>query len=133
MTHRSLSRLMLAAVFACALALPAAPASAAEHEVTPFIGGMIPANTLIMSSTPTVIRMQTQTLYGLDMTHMVSSRFGLSAVLAAGTGKLEIVTATATQIATTTFIGDLRGRFRLCGKPDQANTGLVLGVGYTDV
>jgi len=135
MTRRPLSLLSFAAVLVAAFAIAPAPASAADHEVTPFIGAMIPANTLLMSNngSSTLIRMQTQTLYGIDMTHMISSRFGLSAVLAAGTGKLEVVSTTALQLATTTFIGDLRGRFRLCGKPDEANTGLVLGVGYTDV
>jgi len=134
MTHRPLA-LLFAAILALALAVPAAPASAAEHEITPFIGAMIPANSLLLSTTPSIIRMQTQTLYGLDMGHMMSSRFGIDAVLAAGTGKMEILGSgtTVTQIATTTFIADLRGRFRLCGSPDEANTGLVLGVGYTDV
>lgn len=135
MTRGPLTLLLLAAVLASALALAPAPASAVEHEITPFIGAMIPANTLLITSAPTVLRMQTQTLYGFDMSHNLSSRFGLSAVLAAGTGKMEALgtATTALQIATTTFIADLRGRVRICGKPDEANSGLVLGVGYTDV
>ena len=68
------------------------------------------------------------------MGKMMGSRLGISAVLAAGTGKMEILGGSTTlALATTTFIADLRGRFRLCGSPDDANTGLVLGVGYTDV
>jgi hypothetical protein len=132
MTRGSLSRLLLAAPLA--LALHAAAASAGTSEVTPFIGAMIPANSLILESSGSIIRMQTQTLYGLDMGKMVGSRFGIAAVLAAGTGKMEVVGgSTALALATTTFIADLRGRFRLCGGADDANTGLVLGVGYTDV
>jgi len=133
MTRGSLSKLWLAAPLA--LALHAAPASAGSSEVTPFIGAMIPANTLLMETTAgTLIRMQTQTLYGFDMGKMISSRFGLSAVLAAGTGKFEVISGSQTlDLATTTFIADLRGRIRLCGNPDEANTGLVLGGGYTDV
>lgn len=134
MTRFPLSLFLLAAIFASALALAPAPAWAAEHEITPFIGAMIPANSLILSTSPTVIRMQTQTLYGLDMGHMMSGRFGIDAVLAAGTGKMELTGGvSALTFATTTFIADLRGRFRLCGKPDEANTGFVFGAGYTDV
>lgn len=134
MTRGPLTLLLFAAVLASALALAPAPASAAEHEITPFIGVMIPANSLLLESSGSIVRMQSQTLYGLDMGHNLSGRFGLSAVLAAGTGKMEVIGgSTAIVLATTTFIADLRGRFRLCGKSDEANTGLVVGVGYTDV
>ena len=60
MTRGSLSRLFLAAPLA--LALHAVPASAGTSEITPFVGAMIPANTLILESSGTYIRMQTQTL-----------------------------------------------------------------------
>ncbi|HEX5030719.1 MAG TPA: hypothetical protein VFX78_04585 [Candidatus Eisenbacteria bacterium] len=131
MNRRILSRVAL--LLAASIALPLQTASAGTCEVSPFVGAMIPANTLLLlTSAGSYIRMKTHTIYGLDVEHSLSPRMSLGAVLATGTGSMEVVGGTtALEIGSTAFIADLRGRFRLMGTEDD-NLGLVLGVGYTD-
>jgi hypothetical protein len=123
----------LAALLTASIALPLQKVSAGTCEVSPFVGAMIPANTLLIENAgATYIRMKTHTIYGLDVEHSLSPRLGLDFVLATGTGSMEIVGGGAAfELASTAFIADLRARMRLLGQEDD-NLGLVLGVGYTD-
>jgi len=131
MTRGSIALLVL--MLALSMVLPLQSASAGTCEVSPFIGAMIPANTLLIeTSGGGYIRMKTHTIYGLDLQHNLSPRLGVDIVLATGTGSMEVVGgSTALELASTAFIADLRGRLRLMGEEDN-NLGLVLGVGYTD-
>jgi hypothetical protein len=131
MTRGSIALLLL--LLAASLALPVQSAFAGACEVTPFIGAMIPANTLLIETTGGgYLRMKTHTVYGLDLEHHLSPRLGVDIVLATGTGSMEILGgSTVLELASTAFIADLRGRMRLMGD-DENNLGLVLGVGYTD-
>jgi hypothetical protein len=109
------------------------PALAKSLEVTPFVGAMIPANSLFLESGGgSYIRMQTHTAYGLSLSCPKKDKIGLEVVLGTGTGKMELVGGTtAFQLASTLFMADLRGRFRLLGS-EQSHLAGVLGVGYTD-
>ena len=131
MTRRLVARFAL--VFVTWLAFPLQTASAGTCEVSPFVGAMIPANTLLIQTTSgTYVRMRTHKIYGLDVEHSLSQKLGVDLVLATGTGSMEVVGGAVVQeLASTAFIADLRARMRLVGKED-GNLGLVLGVGYTD-
>lgn len=123
----------LALLLAVSFAVPIRPAMAGTCEVSPFVGAMIPANTqLLLTENGSYIRMKTHTIYGLDLEHSLSPKMGIDIVLATGTGSMEVIGGSAAlELASTAFLGDLRGRFRLMGTEDD-NLGLVLGVGYTD-
>lgn len=123
------------AILAALLALSAAtsrPAFAAL-DATPFVGAMIPANSqLLITSGSSYIRMQTHTVYGLSIGCPLKDKIGGELVLAAGTGKMEIVGGSAAlPLASTVFMADLRGRMRLLGTERSSLSG-VLGIGYTD-
>jgi hypothetical protein len=124
------SRLTLV-LFLAFLAVPFRPAHA--MDVTPFVGVMIPANTLLIQNTGgSYIRMQSHTVYGLALSTPLTEKIGGELVLGTGTGKMEVVGGTgALPLASTLFFADLRGRIRLLGT-DQSSLGAVLGVGYTD-
>jgi hypothetical protein len=125
------SRLTLVALLAL-LVVPFRPAYAID--VTPFVGAMIPANTLLLqtSGSTAYIRMQSHTVYGLALSTPLTEKIGGELVLGTGTGKMEIVGGTTTlDLGSTLFFADLRGRIRLLGS-DQSSLGGVLGVGYTD-
>jgi hypothetical protein len=129
MTRKYLS---LAALIAL-LIVPSGPALAAI-EATPFIGAMIPVNSLLLltSASSSYLRMQTHTVYGLSLGVPLKGRIGLEAVLGTGSGKMEIVGgSTSFLLGSTLFLADLRGRVRLLGG-DQSQLAAVLGVGYTD-
>jgi hypothetical protein len=113
--------------------VPSRPAGAKSLEVTPFLGAMIPANSLFLQDGGgTYIRFQTHTVYGLALSCPMKDKIGLELVLGTGTGKLELVGgSTAFNLASTLFMADLRGRVRLLGN-EQSNLAGVLGVGYTD-
>jgi hypothetical protein len=122
----------LAALLTASIALPLQKVSAGTCEVSPFVGAMIPANTLLLETNgSSYVRMKTHTIYGLDVEHSLSPKLGIDLVLATGTGSMEVVGGTSFSLASTAFIADLRGRMRLMGTEDD-NLGLVLGVGYTD-
>lgn len=131
MNRGVLSRAAL--LLAVSIALPLKTASAGTCQVSPFVGAMIPANTLLLlTSGGSYIRMKTHTLYGLDVEHSLSPKLGVDVVLATGTGSMEVIGGTTSlALGSTAFIADLRGRYRLMGTEDD-NLGLVLGVGYTD-
>jgi len=116
-----------------ALCLIGSRAESKPLEVTPFLGAMIPANSLFLQSGGgTYIRMQTHTVYGLALSCPASDKMGLEVVLGAGTGKMELVGgSTILQLGSTLFMADLRGRVRLMGG-ERAHLAGVLGVGYTD-
>ena len=102
-------------------------------EASPFVGAMLPANSLLLAGdASSYIRMQTYTVYGLGLSSSLTQRIEGEVVLGAGTGKMELF-GTATQFAlpATMFFADLRARTRLLGG-DHSSLGLVLGVGYTD-
>jgi len=108
------------------------PADAKSLEVTPFLGAMIPANSLFLQDGGgTYIRFQTHTVYGLALSCPMKDKIGLEVVLGTGTGKLELVGGTIAPLASTLFMADLRGRVRLLGN-EQSHLAGVLGVGYTD-
>lgn len=107
------------------------PAMAAL-EASPFAGAMVPANALILlTGTSTYIRMQTHSVFGLAVGSSMTERIGIEAVLGVGTGKLEVA-STAVSMGSTMFLADLRATMRVIGG-DDAQLGLVLGGGYTDV
>jgi hypothetical protein len=122
-----------ALLLAVSVAAPLGTASAGTCDVTPFVGAMIPANTMLLQTTSSsYLRMRTHTIYGLDVMHSLSPKLGLGVVLATGTGSMELTGGSiGVELASTAFIADLRGRYRLMGQEDD-NLGLVLGVGYTD-
>lgn len=108
------------------------PAAAKSLEVTPFVGAMIPANSLFLQTGGgSYIRNSTHTIYGLSLGCPMKDKMGAEIVLATGTGKLELVGTTPLQLSSTVFIADLRGRYRLLGNESSHLAG-VLGVGYTD-
>jgi len=108
------------------------PAAARSLEVTPFMGAMIPANSLFLQTGGgSYIRNSTHTIYGLSLGCPMKDKIGGEIVLATGTGKLEVVGGTGLQLSSTVFIADLRGRYRLMGNENSHLAG-VLGVGYTD-
>jgi len=110
--------------------VPIQSARAACH-VTPYIGASVPTRSLlIQASGSTLIRNKTHTVYGLALDHSLSSRFGLELVAGAGTGAIEVVSTDALELASTLLFADARGKFRIAGN-DDANLGLVGGVGYT--
>jgi hypothetical protein len=125
-------RSQLAAIALVALlAVPFRSASA--FEATPFVGAMIPANSLVLQTSGTAgyFRMQTHTVYGLSL-GTVAGGIGVEAVLGVGTGKMELLGGSdVILLQSTAFMADLRGRLRLLGV-DESQLGLVLGVGYTD-
>jgi hypothetical protein len=70
-------------------------------------------------------------VYGLGISHSLSSKLGVELVAGAGTGSIEVVGgSTALELASTLLFADIRGKFRIMGG-DDANIGLVGGVGYT--
>jgi len=108
------------------------PAAAKSLEVTPFVGAMIPANSLfLVTGGGSYIRNSTHTIYGLSLGCPMKDKIGAEIVLATGTGKLEVVGGTQLQLSSTVFIADLRGRYLLLGNEGSHLAG-VLGVGYTD-
>jgi hypothetical protein len=125
--HRFASIALLALGF-----LVPRPARAAL-DVTPFVGAMIPANSLILETTSgSFLRMQTHTVYGLSLSCPMKDRIGGELVLGTGTGKIEVLGgATAFDLSSTLFMADLRGRMRLLGT-ERTHLAGVLGVGYTD-
>lgn len=128
MHRRHLTLAALLALFAAS----SQPALAAI-DATPFIGAMIPANSLLLeSSGASYIRMETHTVYGLALGTALTQKIGAEVVLGTGTGKMEVVGGTTNlYLGSTLFFADLRGRVRLLGG-DQSQLSGVLGVGYTD-
>ncbi len=126
-----LRSLMILAVAAALLFVPLQAANAA-CDITPFVGASVPTKTLLMSTsgTTTLIRNQTHTLYGLGVAASFSKRFGAELVAGAGSGRIEVVSSTAIELASTLLMADLRGKVRIAGG-DQSNIGLLAGVGYT--
>lgn len=122
---------VLIALTAALSFVPAQKARAA-CEVTPYIGASVPVRSLyIQVSGATLIRNKTHTVYGLGISHSLSSKLGVELVAGAGTGSIEVVGgSTALELASTLLFADVRGKFRLMGS-DDANIGLVGGVGYT--
>jgi len=104
----------------------------AACDITPYIGASVPTRSLVIQvSGGTIIRNRTHTVYGLGLTHSLSSKFGVEVVAGAGTGSIEVVGGTtALELASTLLFADVRGKFRIMGG-DDANLGLVGGVGYT--
>ena len=118
------------AVAAVLLSTPLQSARAACH-ITPYIGSSVPTRSLIIQpSGSTIIRNKTHTVYGLAMEHSLSGRFGVEVMAGAGTGAIEVVSTEALSLSSTLLFADLRGKFRITGN-DDANLGLVGGVGYT--
>ena len=109
------------------------PAAAKSLEVTPFVGAMIPANSLfLVTGGGSYIRFTTHTIYGLSFGCPMKDKIGAEIVLATGTGKMEVIGGTTSlSLGSTAFIADLRGRYRLLGNEGSHLAG-VLGVGYTD-
>ena len=124
------SRVALALLLASLLA-PAKQALAIE--ASPFVGVMLPANSMLLAGdNSSYLRMQTHTVYGLSLGTSLTQRIGAEVVLGAGTGKMEIFSgSTALALPSTIFFGDIRARARLLGG-ERSSLGLVLGVGYTD-
>jgi hypothetical protein len=127
---------MIRSHVALALLLPLllAPAKQAlAIEASPFVGVMLPANSLLLAGDgASYLRMQTHTVYGLGLGTSLTQRIGAEVVLGAGTGKLELQgSGTTFSFPTTMFFADLRARTRLLGG-ERSSLGIVLGVGYTD-
>ena len=124
---RSLALAMLVAL------LLAPPKQALAIEASPFVGVMLPANSILLAGDGTAyIRMQTHTVYGLGLGTSITERIGAEVVLGAGTGKMELQgSGTSFAFPSTMFFADLRARARLLGG-NRSSLGLVLGVGYTD-
>jgi hypothetical protein len=100
-------------------------------EVTPYVGAMIPTNSMMITGLSSWFRMKTHTVYGLAVGTSLTQRIGAEAVLGAGTGNLETVGGDIFTIASTMFIADLRAHVRVAGT-DRSQLGIILGVGYTD-
>jgi hypothetical protein len=116
-----------------AILLTAPLKQALAIEASPFVGAMLPANSLLLAGDgSSYLRMQTHTVYGLGLGTSLTKRIGIEAVLGAGTGKLELQgSGSSFYFPTTMFFADLRARARLLGG-ERSSLGLVLGVGYTD-
>jgi hypothetical protein len=126
-----LRKIMGLAIGTALLFVPLEKARAA-CDITPYIGASVPVRSLyIQVSGATLIRNKTHTVYGLGISHSLSSKFGVELVAGAGTGSIEVVGgSTALELASTLLFADVRGKFRITGG-DAANLGLVGGVGYT--
>ena len=126
-----MSRAFMAMAIAAALLVVPLQAAKAAVDITPFIGAMVPLRSLyIDKSGPTLIRNTTHTVYGLGVGTSLAGRFGVELVAGAGSGKIEVVSVSALNLASTLLFADLRGKVRIAGG-DQANIGIVGGVGYT--
>jgi len=127
MTRNHVALALLAALLLAPLRL------ALAIEASPFIGAMLPANSLLLAADGSAyLRMQTHTVYGLGLGTSLTKRIGGEMVLGAGTGKMELQgSGSSFAFSTTMFFADLRARARLLGG-DRSSLGLVLGVGYTD-
>ena len=127
-----LRKLSLLALAATTLLLTPCHAARAACDITPFIGASVPTRALhIQIAGATLIRNTTHTVYGLALGTSFTDRFGAELVLGAGSGSIEVIGGSdVLDIASTLLIADARGRFRIAGG-DQANIGLVGGVGYT--
>ena len=123
--------LVLTALTTASLFIPVQKARAV-CEITPYIGASVPVRSLLIQvSGATLIRNKTHTVYGLGISHTLSSKLGVELVAGAGTGSIEVVGgSTALELASTLLFADVRGKFRIMGG-DDANLGLVGGVGYT--
>jgi len=121
---------MILCVALALLFIPLQRANAAV-DITPFAGASVPTRTLYISSSgPTLIRNLNHTVYGLGVGTSLAGRFGAELIAGVGSGKIEAVGTTAIELASTLLLADLRAKVRIAGG-DQANIGLLAGVGYT--
>lgn len=127
MTRRHVALALLAALLLAPLK------QALAVEASPFVGAMLPANSMLLAGDGSAyLRMQTYTVYGLGLGTSVTDRIGAEVVLGAGSGKMELQgSGSSFAFPTTMFFADLRARARMLGG-NQSSLGLVLGVGYTD-
>jgi hypothetical protein len=121
------SRLYLSA----ALVLGAASTLPAQTTITPFVGSMIPLQSLLLDTAgASGFRMQVQTFYGVRFAKPMSSSLGMELALGAGSGTLEAVSAEVFELQTAVYFADLRARLRVAGG-DDAQLGAIVGGGWT--
>jgi hypothetical protein len=109
----------------------APPARASEFEVTPFVGSLIPVQTLIMDDAGSAyFRMEPHKILGAAFGAVLSDRIALELLAGVGGGKFEITGTESFALGSAVWFTDLRGRLRIAGG-DAAQIGLLAGLGYT--
>jgi hypothetical protein len=114
-----------------ALVLGAVSSLSAQTTVTPFVGSMIPLQSLLLDTAgASGFRMQVHTIYGVRITKPMSPSLGVEFAFGAGSGTLEAVSAEVFELQTAVYFADLRARFRVAGD-DNTQVGAILGAGWT--
>jgi hypothetical protein len=114
-----------------ALVVGAASSLSAQTTVTPFVGSMVPLQSLLLDTAGTAgFRMQAHTIYGVRVTKPMSPSLGVEFAFGAGSGSLEAVSTEVFELQTAVYFADLRARFRVAGD-DNTQVGAILGAGWT--
>jgi hypothetical protein len=121
------SRFFLSAV----LVLGAASSLSAQTTVTPFVGSMIPMQSLLLDTAGSAgFRTQVQTIYGVRFGKPMSPSLGLELALGAGSGTIQAASVDLLDIKTSVYFADLRARLRVAGD-DDTQLGVIAGAGWT--
>lgn len=110
----------------------AAPVSAQQLSITPFIGQMIPLNTMVMDTAGGVYYKTTaHTIYGLRISKEMSPSLALQLQGGIGKGGFEAIAGSAPiELESSVYFADLRLRLRIAGS-DATNLGVIGGAGWT--
>ena len=104
----------------------------AQLSITPFVGQMIPLNTMVMDTAGgTYYKTTAHTIYGLRVTKQMSPSLALQLQGGVGKGGFEAIAgSTPIQLESSVYFADVRVRFRIAGS-DANNLGLIGGAGWT--
>jgi hypothetical protein len=118
-------------LIAAALMVGAASTAAAQVEITPFVGAMLPMRSMLLDTAGSAgFRMQAQTIFGVRVTRPMSPSLGLELALGAGSGSFQVVSTELIDLKTSVYFADLRVNLRVAGN-DDARLGVVAGAGWT--
>jgi hypothetical protein len=115
-----------------ALLLGTASTARAQLSVTPFVGSMIPLNTMVMDTAGgTYYKSTAHTIYGLRLTKQMSPSLALQFQGGVGKGGFEAIAgSTPIQLESSVYFADVRVRLRIAGS-DATNLGVIGGAGWT--
>lgn len=116
---------------ATALFVGAASSLSAQTTITPYIGSMIPLQSLLLDTAGTAgFRMQSHAIYGFRVAKPMSPSLGIELAFGAGSGTLEGVSTEVLELKTAVYFADLRARLRVAGD-DDTELGAIVGAGWT--
>lgn len=114
------------------LLLLAAPLSAQQVSVTPFVGQLVPLTPMIEDTAGgTYYTHTSHTIYGIRISKQMSPGLALQFQGGMGKGGFEAVSgSTILHLESNVYFADLRARLRLLGD-DATNLGVIGGAGWT--